>query len=184
MAAIIPRAVMARVTSSRVKPPCRRASLIFRRRPQAAQGVGLGAHAVLPGDVHLEVAERHVRVEVEVLLLEPVLLAGVAHEDVQLVPLGAGALLRMVDELGGIYERVQGGAREQDRPALARGAVLQPEAAAEDLETGHEPHAEDGQGNRHLEQREAVPGCPSPHDASPTWMRPISGSSRTRSRFW
>src|ERR1043166_4410421 len=98
MAAIIPRAVMARVTSSRVNPPCRRASLIFGRRPQAAQGVGLGTHPVLPGDVHLEVAERRVRVEVEVFLAEPVLRPCVPDEDVELVPLGAGAFFGMVDE--------------------------------------------------------------------------------------
>src|SRR5262245_48478508 len=192
MAAIIPSTAMARVISRRVKPPVaarpvvetRRTSLRLGRRPQAVQGVRLRPGAVLPAHLDLETAQRDVGVEVEVLLVDPVLLGGMAYENMELVPLGGDPVLAVVGELGGVDEGVHGGAREQDRPALARRHVLEPEAAAEDLQAGDQADGEHGQGNRDLEQREPAVPPPAHQEASPTCTRPISGSSSTRNRFW
>src|SRR5262245_32263277 len=131
MAAIIPSTAMARVISRRVNPPdppvpsrpvvdTGRMSLGLRRRPQAVQAVCLRPGAVLPAYVDLEVAQRYVGVEVEILLVDAVLGVGVAHEDVELEPLGCDPLLAVIGELRGVDERVHGGPGEQDRPALAR----------------------------------------------------------------
>src|SRR5438093_53291 len=61
------RAGPAEVASAAPPPPrpVRASSFIFGGHPEALQRVGLGARAVLPGDVHLQVAERVVGLEVE-----------------------------------------------------------------------------------------------------------------------
>src|SRR5262249_19882225 len=86
--------------------------------------------------------------------------ARMAHQDVGLEPVRGGALLAVVDDLRLEEQRIHGGPGVEDRAALPGGPVLEPEAAAEDLEAGHDADPEDGERHRDLEQRE--PGCRRP----------------------
>src|SRR5207247_4857189 len=74
------RAGPAEVASAAPPPPrpMHASSFIFGGHPEALQGVGLGARAVLPGDVDLEVAERVVGLEVERLVAQALVPPGVA----------------------------------------------------------------------------------------------------------
>src|SRR2546427_7139009 len=150
--------------SRRVKPPrpVRASSFIFGGHPEALQGVGLGARAVLPGDVDLEVAERVVGLEVERLVAQALVPPGVANQDVGAETLGAVAVLAVVLELRGGDQRVHGRAGRQHGTGLTAGSLLHAEARAEDLEAGDDPHPEDRERDRDLDEREAnTPGGPS-----------------------
>src|SRR5437016_14580644 len=92
-------------TSRRVKPGTRGAPprppvcaglLILRGHPEALQRVGLGARAVLPGDVDLQVAERALRLKVELLVAQALVPPGMADQDVGAEALGAVAVLAVV----------------------------------------------------------------------------------------
>src|SRR5438034_225980 len=174
------------------RSPVRASSFIFRGHPEALQGVGLGARAVLPGDVDLEVAERVVGLEVERLVAQALVPPGVANQDVGAEALGAVAVVAVVLDLRGGNQRVHGRAGRQHGTGLTAGSLLHAEARAEDLEAGDDPHSEDRERDRDLDEREAgAPGGPSraaaflpaPHRvASPTWIVPRSGSSTTLRR--
>src|SRR2546430_6186415 len=111
-------ALMASTSSSSVNPS--RRSVILRGRPQALERVGLDARAVLPGNVHLQIAEAQLGLEVELRLPETLLGAGVPDEHPDAVALAARPLLRMITDLGLEEERVHGRARREHRAALAR----------------------------------------------------------------
>src|SRR6266478_5947611 len=188
------RAGPAEVASAAPPPPrpVRASSFIFRGHPQALQGVGLGARAVLPGDVDLQVAERVVGLEVERLAAQALVRPGVTNLDVGAEALGAVAVFAVVLDLRGGDQRVHGRASRQHGTGLTAGSLLHAEARAEDLEAGDDPHPEDRERDRDLDEREAnTPGGPSgaaafppaPHRvASPTWIVPRSGSSATLRR--
>src|SRR2546426_1575979 len=166
------------------RPPVRASSFIFRGHPQALQGVGLGARAVLPGDVDLQVAERVVGLEVERLAAQALVRPGVANQDVGAETLGAVAVLAVVLELRGGDQRVHGRAGRQHGTGLTAGSLLHAEARAEDLEAGDDPHPEDRERDGDLDEREAgspsgaAAFLPARHPvASPTWTVPRSGSS-------
>src|SRR5438552_4141059 len=184
------RAGPAEVASAAPPPPrpMRASSFIFGGHPEALQGVGLGARAVLPGDVDLEVAERVVGLEVERLVAQALVPPGVANQDVGAEALGAVAVVAVVLDLRGGNQRVHGRAGCQHGTGLTAGSLLHAEARAEDLEAGDHPHPEDRERDRDLDQREAgnTPGGPSGAAAflrarhpvaSPTWTVPRSGSS-------
>src|SRR5438876_2064564 len=180
--------------SRRVKPPrpVRASSFIFGGHPQALQRVRLGARAVLPGDIDLEVAERVVGLEVERLVAQALVHPGVANQDVGAEALGAVAVLVVVLDFRGGDQRVHRRARRQHGAGLAARPLLHAEARAEDLEAGDDPHPEDRERDRDLDEREAnTPGAPSRaaaflpalhRVASPTWIVPRSGSSATLRR--
>src|SRR5437660_5266288 len=151
--------------SRRVKPPrpVRASSFIFGGHPQALQRVRLGARAVLPGDVDLEVAERVVGLEVERLVAQALVPPGVANQYVGAETLGAVAVLAVVLYLRGGDQRVHGRAGRQHGTGLTAGSLLHAEARAEDLEAGDDPHPEDRERDRDLDEREAgnTPGGPS-----------------------
>src|SRR2546427_8122349 len=150
--------------SRRVKPPrpVRASSFIFGGHPQALQRVRLGARAVLPGDVDLEVAERVVGLEVERLVAQALVRPGVANQDVGAEALGAVAVLAVVLDLRGGDQRVHRRARRQHGAGLAARPLLHAEARAEDLEAGDDPHPDDRERDRDLDEREAnTPGGPS-----------------------
>src|SRR5437867_3253956 len=188
------RAGPAEVASAAPPPPrpMRASSFIFGGHPEALQGVGLGAHTVLPGDVDLEVAERVVGLEVERLVAQALVPPGVANQDVGAETLGAVAVLAVVLELRGGDQRVHGRAGRQHGTGLTAGSLLHAEARAEDLEAGDDPHPEDRERDRDLDERETnTPGAPSRaaaflpalhRVASPTWIVPRSGSSTTLRR--
>src|SRR5947209_4893495 len=158
------RAGPAEVASAAPPPPrpMRASSFIFGGHPEALQGVGLGARAVLPGDVDLEVAERVVGLEVERLVAQALVPPGVANQDVGAETLGAVAVLAVVLELRGGDQRVHGRAGRQHGTGLTAGSLLHAEARAEDLEAGDDPHSEDRERDRDLDEREAnSPGGPS-----------------------
>src|SRR5882724_7281674 len=146
-------------------PPVCAGLFIFGGHPEALQGVGLGAHTVLPGDVDLEVAERVVGLEVERLVAQTLVPPGVANQDVGAETLGAVAVLAVVLELRGGDQRVHGRAGRQHGTGLTAGSLLHAEARAEDLEAGDDPHPEDRERDRDLDEREAgntnTPGGPS-----------------------
>src|SRR5881409_739722 len=150
--------------SRRVKPPrpVRASSFIFGGHPEALQGVGLGAHTVLPGDVDLEVAERVVGLEVERLVAQAFVPPGVTNQHVGAEALGAVAVLAVVLDLRGGDQRVHGRAGRQHGTGLTAGSLLHAEAPAEDLEAGDDAHPEDRERDRDLDEREAnTPGGPS-----------------------
>src|SRR6266403_5633951 len=180
------RAGPAEVASAAPPPPrpVRASSFIFRGHPQALQGVGLGARAVLPGDVDLQVAERVVGLEVERLAAQALVRPGVTNLDVGAEALGAVAVFAVVLDLRGGDQRVHGRAGRQHGTGLTAGSLLHAEARAEDLEAGDDPHPEDRERDRDLEEREAgdpsgaAAFLPARHPvASPTWTVPRSGSS-------
>src|SRR5436309_14198491 len=184
MATVIASALIASTSSKSVNPS--RRSLIFRGRPQALQRVGLDARAVLPGDVHLQIAEAQLGLEAELRLPQPLLGAGVPDEHPDAVALAARPLLGMIPDLGLEEERIHGRARLEHRTALARRPVLEPEAAAEELQAGDRPHANDRERDGDLEKGEPV--CaraaherPSPSHCTDTV--PTQGSRWTRMRF-
>src|SRR5437763_3700372 len=159
-------------------PPVCAGLFIFGGHPEALQGVGLGARAVLPGDVDLEVAERVVGLEVERLVAQALVPPGVANQDVGAEALGAVAVVVVVLDFRGGDQRVHRRARRQHGAGLAARPLLHAEARAEDLEAGDDPHPEDRERDRNLDEREAPP-----HPAaSPTWTVPRSGSSVTLRR--
>src|SRR5437879_3595978 len=170
------------------RPPVRASSFMFVGHPEALQGVGLGARAVLPGDVDLQVAERVVGLEVERLAAQALVRPGVTNQDVGAEALGAVAVLAVVLDLRGGDQRVHGRAGRQHGTGLTAGSLLHAEARAEDLEAGDDPHPEDRERDRDLDERETnTPGGPaSPcalhRVASPTWIVPRSGSSATLRR--
>src|SRR5207245_10602920 len=84
----------------------RTSSFIFGGHPQALQRVRLGARAVLPGDVDLEVAERVVGLEVERLVAQALVRPGVANQDVGGEALGAGGVRGAVLYCRGGEQRV------------------------------------------------------------------------------
>src|SRR2546426_2454245 len=142
--------------------PVRASSFIFGGHPQALQRVRLGAGAVLPGDVDLEVAERVVGPEVERLVAQALVRPGVANQDVGAEALGAVAVLAVVLDLRGGDQRVHRRARRQHGAGLAARPLLHAEARAEDLQAGDDPHPEDRERDRDLDEREAnTPGGPS-----------------------
>src|SRR5436189_1247914 len=150
--------------SRRVKPPrpVRASSFIFGGHPQALQRVRLGARAVLPGDVDLEVAERVVGLEVERLVAQALVPPGVANQDVGAEALGAVAVVAVVLDLRGGNQRVHGRAGCQHGTGLTAGSLLHAEARAEDLEAGDDAHSEDRERDRDLDERETnSPGGPS-----------------------
>src|SRR5438128_5570497 len=144
------------------RPPVRASSFIFRGHPQALQGVGLGARAVLPGDVDLQVAERVVGLEVERLAAQALVRPGVANQDVGAKALGAVTVLAVVLDLRGGDQRVHGRAGRQHGTGLTAGPLRHAEPPAADLEAGDDPHPEDRERDRDLDEREAnTPGGPS-----------------------
>src|SRR6266403_543185 len=158
------RAGPAEVASAAPPPPrpLRASSFIFRGHPEALQGVGLGARAVLPGDVDLQVAERVVGLEVERLAAQALVRPGVTNLDVGAEALGAVAVLAVVLDLRGGDQRVHGRAGRQHGTGLTAGSLLHAEARAEDLEAGDDPHPADRERDRDLDEREAnTPGGPS-----------------------
>src|SRR5207247_943467 len=110
------------------RPPVRASSFIFRGHPEALQGVRLGARAVLPGDVDLEVAERVVGLEVERLVAQALVPPGVANQDVGAEALGAVAVVAVVLDLRGGNQRVHGRAGRQHGTGLTAGSLLHAEA--------------------------------------------------------
>src|SRR5437762_6253605 len=143
-------------------PPVCAGLFIFGGHPEALQGVGLGARAVLPGDVDLEVAERVVGLEVERLVAQALVPPGVANQDVGAEALGAVAVRAVVLDLRAGDQRVHGRAGRQHGTGLTAGSLLHAEARAEDLEAGDDPHPEDRERDRDLDEREAnSPGGPS-----------------------
>src|SRR6058998_584932 len=143
-------------------PPVCAGLFIFGGHPEALQGVGLGARAVLPGDVDLEVAERVVGLEVERLVAQALVPPGVANQDVGAEALGAVAVLAVVLDLRGGDQRVHRRARRQHGAGLAARPLLHAEARAEDLQACDDPHPEDRERDRDLDEREAnTPGGPS-----------------------
>src|SRR5438309_12077392 len=144
------------------RPPVRASSFILRGHPQALQGAGLGARAVLPGDVDLQVAERVVGLEVERLAAQALVRPGVANQDVGAKALGAVAVLAVVLDFRGGDQRVHRRARRQHGAGLAARPLLHAEARAEDLQAGDDPHPDDRERDRDLDEREAnTPGGPS-----------------------
>src|SRR2546428_3448120 len=99
---------MARTSSSSVNPAVLGPLLILRGRLQAFQGVSLVAPAVLPGDVHLEVAQALGGLEAEVLISHALVGSRMPHDDARAEALGGGALLDVVDDLALEEERVHG----------------------------------------------------------------------------
>src|SRR5439155_21600731 len=165
------------------RPPVCAGLLILRGHPEALQRVGLGARAVLPGDVDLQVAERALRLEVELLVAQALVPPGMAHQDVGAEALGAVAVLAVVLDLRGGEHRVHGSARRQHGARLPARPSLHAQAPAEDLEAGDDPHPENRQRDRDLDEREANAGGGPPHPvASPTCTVPRSGSRATRRR--
>src|SRR5437870_2856762 len=161
------------------RPPVRASSFIFRGHPQALQGVGLGARAVLPGDVDLQVAERVVGLEVERLAAQALVRPGVTNQDVGAEALGAVAVLAVVLDLRGGDQRVHGRAGRQHGTGLTAGSLLHAEARAEDLEAGDDPHPEDRERDRDLDERETnTPGGPSSARA----LRALRASDAPRPR--
>src|SRR5439155_540841 len=137
---------------------------IFGGHPEALQGVGLGARAVLPGDVDLQVAERVVGLEVERLVAQALVPPGVANQDVGAEALGAVAVLAVVLDLRGGALRASDAPRPR-RPtrALSRSASLSPGGLVSLAPGG---------------PSRAVAFLPARHPvASPTWTVPRSGSS-------
>src|SRR5713101_6642615 len=136
------RAGPAEVASAAPPPPrpVRASSFIFGGHPEALQGVGLGARAVLPGDVDLQVAERVVGLEVERLVAQALV---------------AVAVLAVVLDLRGGDQRVHGRAGRQHGTGLTAGSLLHAEARAEDLEAGDDSHPDDRERDRDLDEREA-----------------------------
>src|SRR5581483_1787449 len=179
------RAAMASTTSSSVNPA--RRSVILRRDPKALERVALGSGAVLPHDVHLDETEGAVAFGVERALVDAVLRAGVADEDLRPEPLAAHALLGMVADLGRREHGVHRRARREDGAALPRRPRLELQASAEELETRDDARTEHGERDRDLEEREAGqrrPGRRAGHRvASRTVTLPISGSRWIRIRF-
>src|SRR5262249_33800870 len=84
--------------------------------------------------------------------------------------------LRRIEE-----ELVHLGARVQHGERLARGTLLEPETAAEDLHARDHADADDGQRDGDLEQGEAA-GAGGHEPASSTRTVPINGSRLTRRR--
>src|SRR3989442_1891278 len=155
------------------RPPVCAGLLVLRGHPEALQRVGLGARAVLPGDVDLQVAERALRLKVELLVAQALVPPGMADQDVGAEALGAVAVLAVVLDLRGGEQRVHRRARRQHGAGLAARPLLHAEARAEDLEAGDDPHPEDRGPDRGPHDREAPP-----HPAaSPTGTVPRSGSS-------
>src|SRR6266852_460283 len=170
--------------SRSVKPPRCVRLLILGGHAQALQRVGLGARAVLPDDVDLEVAERVLGLEVEGLLAQTLRGTGVADHDVRAEALGAVAVLVVVADLRGGDQRVHRRAGRQHGARLAAGAALHAQARAEDLQAENHADAEDRERDRDLDERETkIPGGPCStrgHPvASPTWTVPRRGSSST-----
>src|SRR5436309_9276983 len=158
------RAGPAEVASAAPPPPrhVRASSFIFGGHPEALQRVGLGARAVLPGDVHLQVAERVVGLEVERLAAQALVRPGVANQDVGAEAFGAVAVLVVVLDLRGGDQRVHGRAGRQHGTGLTAGSLLHAEARAEDLEAGDDSHPDDRERDRDLDERETnTPGGPS-----------------------
>src|SRR5436309_13317073 len=116
-------------TSSRSVNPERR-SVIFRRRPQALERVGLDPDAVLPRDVHLQVAQAQLGLEAELRLAEALGRPGVADDHPDPVSLAARPLLGVIADLRLVEERVHSRARSEYRAALPWGRSLEPPAAA------------------------------------------------------
>src|SRR5213594_1898021 len=165
-------------------PPVRATLLIFGSQAEALQGVRLGARAVPPGDVDLEVTERVLRLEVERLAAQALVRPGVPNLDVGAEALGAVPALAVVLDLRGGDQRIHRRARRQHGAGLAARPLLHAEARAEDLEAGDDPHPEDRERDRDLDEREAgspsgaAAFLPARHPvASPTWTVPRSGSS-------
>src|SRR5438552_5526988 len=187
MATSIASALMASVTSRSVNPS--RRSVMFRRRPQALEGVGLDARPVLPRHLHLQVAKADLGLEVQLLLAETFLLPRVSHEDADAVTFAALPLLAVIADLGLEEQRVHRPPRCQHGAALARRSILEPQAAAEELQAGDRPHAHDRERDGDLEEREPV-GRWTSHRypgygvASRTATVPTRGSRCTRMRFW
>src|SRR5438094_8193462 len=179
--------------SRRVKPPrpVRASSFIFGGHPQALQRVRLGAGAVLPGDVDLEVAERVVGPEVERLVAQALVRPGGANQDVGAEALGAVAVLAVVLDFRGGDQRVHRRARRQHGAGLAARPLLHAEARAEDLQAGDDPHPDDRERDRDLDERETrnTPGGPSSARArralrasdAPRPRRPTRALSRSAS---
>src|SRR5437762_1604210 len=143
-------------------PVCAGLFIFFGGPPEALQGVGLGARTVLPGDVDLKVAERVVGLEVERLVAQALVPPGVANQDVGAEALGAVAVRAVVLDLRAGDQRVHGRAGRQHGTGLTAGSLLHAEARAEDLEAGDDPHPEDRERDRDLDEREAnSPGGPS-----------------------
>src|SRR3989475_9075290 len=135
------------------RPPVRASLFIFRGHPEALQGVGLGARAVLPGDVDLQVAERVVGLEVERLAAQALVRPGVTNLDVGAEALGAVAVLAVVLDLRGGDQRVHGRAGRQHGTGVTACSLLHAEARAEDLVAGDDTQPEDREGDRVLAER-------------------------------
>src|SRR5438128_7919263 len=177
-------ALMASTSSKSVNPSGR--SVIFRGRPQALERIRLDARAVLPGDLNLQIAEAQLGLEAELRLPEALLGAGVPDEHPDAVALAARPLLAVGADLGLEEKRVHRRARREHRAALARRPILEPEAAAEELQAGDRPHADDRERDGDLEEGEplcarAAHGRPSPSHSTDTV--PTHGSRWTRMRF-
>src|SRR5437867_10284253 len=185
------RAGTAEGTSTAPPPPrpVRASSFIFGGHPEALQRVGFGARAVLPGNVHLQVAERVVGLEVERLAAQALVRPGVTNQDVGAEALGAVAVFAVVLYLRGGDQCVHGRAGRQSGTGLTAGSLLHAEARAEDLEAGDDPHPEDRERDRDLDEREAggLSGAaaflPARHPVpSPTWtvlrLGPIAIATR------
>src|SRR5207244_10295464 len=105
------------------------------------------------------------------------------NQDVGAEALGAVAVLVVVLDFRGGDQRVHRRARRQHGAGLAARPLLHAEARAEDLQAGDDPHPEDRERDRDLDEREAnTPGGPPHPVASPTCTVPRSGSRATRRR--
>src|SRR5689334_15907110 len=87
---------MARMTSRSVKP---RDSLILGRHPDGPEGVLLRPRAVLPGDVHLEVPERDLGLDVERARVDALLRPRVPDQHSRVEPLRRRTFRRVVHDL-------------------------------------------------------------------------------------
>src|SRR5262245_19859165 len=185
---------MASTTSSSVNPAACGARLVFivflpdlllvDAHGESLEGVGLAAAAVLPVDVHLDVAGQLVLLDLGVVRRSGNLVGhlGRSHHDVRAEAfrgraLGLELLRRVEDDLVHLGAGAHHGARLPRRPPL------QLQAAAEDLHARHHPDPDDGQRDGDLEQREAAGAGARVHDvASSTRTLPTSGSRLMRSR--
>src|SRR5437867_5464208 len=96
MAATTVRSDIASTTSRRVKARVLARLFILGRHSQAGDAVGLRAAAVPPAHVDLEEAQRDVRLDVEELLVDALVGAGMAHDDARVEALGGVALLGVI----------------------------------------------------------------------------------------
>src|SRR6059036_3398868 len=99
MAATTVRSDIASMTSRRVKARVLARLFILGCHPEAGDGVGLRAAAVLPAHVDLEKAQRDVRLDVEELLIDALVGARVADDDPGVEALCRVALLGVVADL-------------------------------------------------------------------------------------